>query len=504
MNEPAVDPSFPAWDEAERLAALRRYRVLDTPRERAFDDIVQIAAHVCEAPIAVVNLIEDTRQWFKAEVGLGVRETPLESSFCAHAILQPGLFIIPDTTKDSRFACNPLVAGEPRFRFYAGALLETAEGLPLGTVCVLDTKPRELSPDQARTLEALARQVMTQLELRRALAERQTVLGERQRLASIVENSSAFIGISDLALRPIYVNEAGRRLVGLVDLDEACRLSVLDYFDPGELPRVEQEVFPAVAEQGRWTGELTFRHTKTGARIPVVYDVFRVDDPNTGRPTHHAMVTTDITQRKRAEQQQALLLRELHHRVKNTLATVLAIMGSTARASRTADEFQRAFTGRVASLAKTHSLLTEDRWQAVSFRELLRGELEPFDDDTGRRIKLEGPEVELPSDLALSLGMAVHELTTNAAKHGALSRLVGAVEVYWTVAPEPHGGRVLRCEWIERDGPPVQPPAREGFGSRLLQRVLTAQAKAEVTIDYRPDGLRAQISLPLAPSAGQG
>ena len=107
--------------------------------------IVKVAAHVCGAPISVINLIDETRQWFKAEIGLGVRETPLDVSICAHAILQPGLFIVPDTLKDRRFACNPLVTGEPNLRFYAGALLETPEGLPLGTVCVLDYKPRELT-----------------------------------------------------------------------------------------------------------------------------------------------------------------------------------------------------------------------------------------------------------------------------------------------------------------------------------------------------------------------
>src|SRR5829696_2057035 len=150
----------PTWTEAERLSALDSYQVLDTPPEPAFDDIARIAAHVCAAPIAVVNFIDEQRQWFKAEIGLGVRETPLDVSICAHAILQPGLFVVPDTTRDSRFNCNPLVTGEPHLRFYAGALLQTPEGLPLGTVCVLDYQPRTLTDEQAFTLQALARQVM--------------------------------------------------------------------------------------------------------------------------------------------------------------------------------------------------------------------------------------------------------------------------------------------------------------------------------------------------------
>jgi two-component sensor histidine kinase len=153
--------------EGYRLDALRRYGILDTPRESDFDEVVKVASAICGTPISVINLIDEGRQWFKAEVGLGVRETPLDSSICAHAILQPGLFIVPDTTLDRRFADNPLVTGDPHLRFYAGALLETPEGFPLGTVCVLDYKPRELDDTQKAFLRLMASQVMKLLDLRR-------------------------------------------------------------------------------------------------------------------------------------------------------------------------------------------------------------------------------------------------------------------------------------------------------------------------------------------------
>ena len=156
--------------EAYRLAALRHYDILDTPREADFDEVVKVASAVCGTPISVINLIDQGRQWFKAEVGLGVRETPLDSSICAHAILQPGLFVVPDTTLDNRFSDNALVVGDPHLRFYAGALLETPEGFPLGTVCVLDYKPRELDETQKAFLRLMANQVMKLLELRRTNA----------------------------------------------------------------------------------------------------------------------------------------------------------------------------------------------------------------------------------------------------------------------------------------------------------------------------------------------
>ena len=150
-----------------RLDALRSYGILDTPREADFDEVVKVTSAICGTPISVINFIDNGRQWFKAEVGLGVRETPIDSSICAHAILQSDLLIVPDTTLDHRFCDNPLVVSEPGLRFYAGALLKTAEGFPLGTVCVLDFKPRELDDTQKSFLRLMASQVMKLLELRR-------------------------------------------------------------------------------------------------------------------------------------------------------------------------------------------------------------------------------------------------------------------------------------------------------------------------------------------------
>jgi two-component sensor histidine kinase len=203
-----------------------------------------------------------------------------------------------------------------------------------------------------------------------------------------------------------------------------------------------------------------------------------------------------LAERERTQQRQALLIRELHHRVKNTLATVQALVGSTARSTTTVDEFYQAFSDRIVSLAKTHSLLTEDYWQMASLREILENELAPYDDEKGGRVLLSGPPLELSADLAVPTGMAIHELTTNAVKHGALSVPDGRVEVAWDVNAL-DGGRKLHLEWIEHDGPPVAEPTRRGFGSTLLQRVLTAQIQATIDIDYQPTGLRFTMDAPL-------
>jgi signal transduction histidine kinase len=156
-------------NEAQRLEALQAYSILDTPFEAAFDDIVKIASQICGTPMALISLVDDARQWFKAAVGIPVRETPVEMAFCAHAVLQPDVFVVTDTHLDPRFIANPLVTGDPGLRFYAGAPLRTPDGYQLGTVCVLDRQPRELGDNQREALQALARQTMALLELRRSL-----------------------------------------------------------------------------------------------------------------------------------------------------------------------------------------------------------------------------------------------------------------------------------------------------------------------------------------------
>jgi GAF domain-containing protein len=155
-------------NETERLAALERYAILDTDPEQALDELVQLAATICGTPIALLSLVDSSRQWFKARVGLTVMETPRDLSFCAHAIgSDEELFIVADAERDPRFATNALVIGEPHIRFYAAAPLISPEGLKLGTLCVIDSRPRELDRVQRGALSALARQAMVQLELRR-------------------------------------------------------------------------------------------------------------------------------------------------------------------------------------------------------------------------------------------------------------------------------------------------------------------------------------------------
>src|SRR5438876_1968397 len=158
-------------NEVKRLKVLWQYDVLDTVPEEVFDDLTELAARICEAPIAMITLVDENRQWFKSKIGVTINETSRDISFCAHAINQEDLFIVPDAAKDERFANSPLVVSEPKIRFYAGAPLITPDGYALGTLCVIDKVPRELRPDQKQALRILSRHVVSQLELRRHARE---------------------------------------------------------------------------------------------------------------------------------------------------------------------------------------------------------------------------------------------------------------------------------------------------------------------------------------------
>lgn len=179
----------PPDNEPERLEALVACHILDTPADPRFDDLAALAAQICQTPIALVVLVDTHRQWFKAKVGVTACETPRDWAFCAHALHEQDILVVPDAIEDERFVTNPLVTGDPNIRFYAGVPLRTNKGLALGTLCVIDRVPRELDQEQLRTLHMLARQVLSQLELHRRVHEQENVITRQEhRLLLELEN----------------------------------------------------------------------------------------------------------------------------------------------------------------------------------------------------------------------------------------------------------------------------------------------------------------------------
>jgi two-component sensor histidine kinase len=289
-------------------------------------------------------------------------------------------------------------------------------------------------------------------------------------------------------------DDNAQRLYGL---DEARFLhdqaGVSAKFHPDDLEKMWSRVAAALDPEGsgRYDAEYRVKQIDGSWRWLSAWGLVEFEGEGADRrPVAIAGASRDLTKLKQADELQRLLLNELNHRIKNTLATVQAIAASTIRASRTMDDFQQAFYGRIAALSKTHSLLTENEQRFVPLRQILKNELEIYEDGDGQRIVLPGPEVMISAHVSVSFAMAVHELTTNALKYGALSVLGGVLCVSWTL-----DDTRLLMKWDECNVPISEQPTRVGFGSQLLQRLLPQQLGASVDMNFARDGLKAEISI---------
>ncbi|MFB3819827.1 MAG: HWE histidine kinase domain-containing protein [Candidatus Methylomirabilales bacterium] len=264
---------------------------------------------------------------------------------------------------------------------------------------------------------------------------------------------------------------------------------------PEDRPRVAAALTAALRERRDFDEEYRVRCPDGSQRWVLSRGRGYYDEA--GVPSRMAGTVMDITERKRVEHQRTLLLHELNHRVKNSLATVHALARQTAQSTDSPRAFVEAFESRLVALARAHDLLTTGGWGAVTVQEIVHRTLEPHGAGTPR-ILASGDGAPLPPKAALALSLALHELATNATKYGALSVPAGQVEVRWEVLPAGPAPRLV-LDWIERQGPRVSPPAAKGFGSRLLERGLRQELDAEVALAFPPDGARCRIAFALEP-----
>ncbi len=331
MTAPAT--SAPPSDEGlegARLAALRSYELLDTPPEEVFDDLTKLAARICGTPVSLVTFVDEHRQWFKATFGTDLRETPRSLSFCAHAIRRPHeLMIVPDASVDPRFADNELVRNAPRVRFYAGMPLVTPEGMALGTLCVVDSRPRTLTPDQAEALRVLARQAVGQIELRRALRAR--AVGE-ERFRLLATATSDALWDWDLATDTVWWSEGLTTLFGYrPDEVEADSSSWTSRLHPDDLDRVKAGIASFIGGTlPTWSSEYRFRCHD--GRYAYVRDRASIVRNIHGDAVRLVGGMTDITEQKmleaqylRAQRMESIgtLAGGIAHDLNNVLAPIL-------------------------------------------------------------------------------------------------------------------------------------------------------------------------------------
>ncbi|WP_182422212.1 HWE histidine kinase domain-containing protein [Aureimonas sp. ME7] len=327
----------------------------------------------------------------------------------------------------------------------------------------------------------------------RALAHLAREVQQRSQLARIVENSSDFIGYADLDGRVQYVNEAGRDLVGLAG--DPNTTVIADYFGVGEWGRIESDVLPEVIRNGAWTGDVHFRHFQTGAILPVRYNVFSLPDAD-GRPIGYGTVTADLRRERAAEEQRQILVSELAHRLKNTLAVTQSIATQTLRSAPDLQTARQSLTKRIQTLSRAHDILLVGKRDAGSVEAIIRSAIELHDQEG--QITVLGPDLFIGPKAALTLALIMHELATNAVKYGALSVPHGRVEVSWVVDVALDTKLpTLTLNWREVDGPPASPPTRKGFGTRLIEMGLSGSTGGSVELDYAGDGLKCRIVAPL-------
>jgi PAS domain S-box-containing protein len=312
-------PPLPV-DEDERLAALYRYEILDTPPEAALNDLVQLAARICGTPMALITLIDETRQWFKASFGLEGSETPREEAFCAYNLSgEQDPLVVADATQDDRFADNPSVVGDPRIRFYAGAPLVTPDGHSLGSLCVLDHQPRQLSHEQYETLRVLARQAQAQLELRllsRELEKRNEALQsemeerrrrhlEQARLAAIIESSDdAILSMSTDGIVQSW-NAGATRIYGYEASEMLGRR--IHELAPIELHNELDELLSRAAAGANVSGHETIRCRRDGTRFDASVTASPIRED--GVVCAISWIVRDITAKKSAEREMSEALR---------------------------------------------------------------------------------------------------------------------------------------------------------------------------------------------------
>jgi two-component sensor histidine kinase/PAS domain-containing protein len=321
-----------------------------------------------------------------------------------------------------------------------------------------------------------------------------------QRLNVLSSLDAGRVGYWELSLPDftLQVSRRGRQIFGRDPDAPFARSDFLGVLPPDELERSQQLLAAAIESGEEYDAE--YRLELPG-RDPWWVNVRgQVVARSAGRPRRMAGVVLDITERRRvvaaleeAERRQRLLIDELNHRVKNTLATVQSIARQTARGTSGGEDFLQAYEARLVALSRTHDALTRGVWEKASLRDLLLQELSPHAEE---QYRMEGPDVSLPPKQALALGMVFHELATNAAKHGALSQAKGCVEVDWRLEAER-----LEVTWRERRGPPVTPPQRRGFGSRLIKAALETELRGSASLDYAPDGLSCRLAFPLGTGA---
>lgn len=489
---PVPAPDFSG--EAERVRVLRDYAIDSLQDDAELSSIARFAAKLCDAPIALVSLVEEERQRFLASEGLAATETPREISFCTHAMLHESLMEVRDATLDPVFAGNPLVVSAPGIRFYAGQPLKSEEELPLGTLCVIDTKPRPdgLSAFQREGLEVLAQAVMRRLRSRRHSTAARREQAERAAYLHLLADSIPAIAWSATAAGEFeYFN---KRMVDFTgDPDDKTGAA----FHPEDWKKSA-----AAWQRSLETGEpYEIQHRlrrHDGEYRWLISRALPVRDSD-GQIVRWFGTAVDIHDLYAASEARELLAKELSHRIKNIFAVVSGLISLSTRKRPDREEFGKELIGTIQALGRAHDYVRATNGQRHSHLHGMLGDLfSPYGIDQQARVLVTGDDLIVAAHSATPLALVFHELATNSAKYGALSAEDGVVEL--SVADR---GDTLMLRWVERGGPPPRPAQADGFGSRLVEMSITGQLGGSWQRRFEPEGMICELTVSKAAIAAK-
>ncbi len=498
INALSIDaPIGNGWrvDETVRAAAIAEHQIETLRDNTSLRTITDFAAELCAAPIALVSIVEASRQTFLSRTGLEPSETPRETSFCAYAMLGDDIMIVPDARLDPRFADNVLVTGEMGIRFYAGVPLVSDAGIPLGSLCIIDRTPRAgLTAFQRQGLKVLAADVLNRLsDSRTSAISRATIADSEGRFRTLADSMPQMVwstlpdGFHDYYNARWY--EFTGTKPGSTDGD-----GWNDIFHPEDQERAWgvwrhslETGFPYQIEYRLRHRGGTYRWT-LGRALPMT--------DAAGKITRWIGTCTDIHEQKLASEEREVIAQELSHRIKNIFAVISGLITFAARAhpefKGIAEDLRHRVTalGRAHDFVRPHSARSRPEAEQTSLHGLLDALFLPYQSTTTSRLQVDGADVAIDDRSATPLALLFHELATNATKYGALSNDIGTVTVTSLI-----DGNDIVLVWQEQGGPEVIPPETTGFGAQLIDLSARRQLGGRVVHDWAPDGLKVVVEV---------
>ena len=486
-------------NDPARLEVLAALEPADSRGDADFDRLARTVSFLFKAEIALVTLVGQRQQWFHASVGVNeVSRALTDNPFSVHTLALPGdedALVVLDAASDERFMNSPLVTGRPGMRFYAGVPVLVG-GQRVGALCVMSSQQRETLErglvEQLIGLAALASTLFSLKEEARVQARTAAALvREEWRHALTLEAGKVGSWLWDVTTGEVTCNDMFRRMYGLPETATVRIEDVLGATHPADRATIEAGLDASFRDGLDYNAEA--RIATTGRWLTMRGRVYQRDAE--GKPLVMMGVSIDVSESKQSADHTRLLLRELNHRVKNTLAMIQSVARQTIRQNPDPQDFLQAFSGRLRTISDAHVLLADRDWSGVQLYEVIASQLGPGFRSTPDRAEVLGEDVTLPADHALGLGLILHELTTNAHRHGAWSGEEGMVSIDWEIRRKPMPG--LSLTWRESGGPNVSKPDEYGLGARLIERSLAKVLDSEVKLSFDRRGVVAHIWMPL-------